>query len=690
MHRFAETLNRKPILWTLLLSAVWILLWFAPWQTLLSFSIWLRLGIALIVFIVPGLCVYGLIQDAPSGWLNHLTFGFVISHLILALFGAVGRLLHFSFDLLKHAMMALSLVLLLYYAIPKLGSIRFNFGFAALRNIITYWPLALMILLTGQMTVQRVLSDDDLTYLAYLTNWQHASALDFKDVFFGADKLTAIRFWIVSAPFSQAFLAELSGLHGVFILGGYYEPVLAALSIFSVYGLALTLGLSRSKATLSIVFQILFLSLLSEYLHPGAPFFHQLSTDKATAAFIFIPVFLQSIVWYLGNPVKSNVILVALAGLSLMMMHPVALVYAIMVAGLIAVFGLDQSNLRARLVLLILLVLIMSPQIAIRFVKHEAQSAIPYSTEDIQTSGGIESMISFWGDTNFYGYNPAILAMRVPYANHLPIHPFILQFAWLAFPIAGAFFAVQLIRRDHLSQYVFACFLLGALAGIPFTGWLLGSLVSAWMLERALWLYPYGIGMMFLLTALDDMTGFTNRLTKRTRPLLTATRVDPRLWLLSTLTVFFTIPLLLVMREQGLPNLARFESNAQRYKEFAQIGKFMDDRASGQTFAAGTDRLNDYIPALTSKIKLISYRPSDPSYPYFYSLDERNRRLKDRQAVFSNRVDAEDRIALIGKYQIKFLWLKGGEYYMVKNLIAAHSDIFVEHKFEGYYVIEVR
>ena len=102
-------------------------------------------------------------------------------------------------------------------------------------------------------------------------------------------------------------------------------------------------------------------------------------------------------------------------------MHPVSLVFAVMVAGLITVFGLEQVNLRARIVLLTLLVLVMSPQVATRFVRHEAQATIPFSMEKILSSRGIETMISVWDDTNFYGFNPSILAMHVPYADRLPI-----------------------------------------------------------------------------------------------------------------------------------------------------------------------------------------------------------------------------------------------------------------------------
>jgi hypothetical protein len=687
-------INRKIILWIIPITSIWLLLWFAPWQGLVAFSIWVQLGVALLIFILPGLCIYGLTQIESRGWLNYFTFGFVISHLLLALSGALGRLIHFPFGVLKHGIMALSLILLLLYAIPRLDSIRLpSFDTSVIRKILSYWPLALIILLAGLMTIQRTLSDDDLSYLAYLTNWQNSPALNFNDVFFGADKLSAVRFWLVSTPFSQAYLSDISGLPGIFILGGYYEPFLAALALCSLYELARTLGLSYRKAMAAVILQVLFLSLLSEYLHPGAPFFRQLSTDKASAAYIFIPVFLQSIIWYLGQPSGRKLMLVLLTGSSLMLMHPVALVFALIVAGLITVFGLEQANLRARIGLLIALLVVMSPQIATRFVRHEAQAAIPFSMEEILSSRGIETMISVWGDTNFYGFNPSILAMRIPYAERLPIPLWILQYGWLVFPLLGAVLALKNIRRDFLSQYVLACFLLGALAGIPFTGWLLGYVVSAWMLERTLWIYPFGIGTVFVLTALSTRTVLTNRLTSRLaqwmQTLQTQIKIDPRPWLFSTLTILATFALWLIIREQNLPNISRLNANKQRYTEFALIGNFLDDHIQRMAFAVGTDELNDYIPAISSKAKIISYRPSDPSYPYFYTLLERNQRLLDRQSIFSREIAIQERISLMQKYDIRFLWLKGGEYSLVKNMLLEFPAMFSEHKIGGYYLIEV-
>jgi hypothetical protein len=295
-------------------------------------------------------------------------------------------------------------------------------------------------------------------------------------------------------------------------------------------------------------------------------------------------------------------------------------------------------------------------------------------------------VVSVWGHTKFYGYNPDILAMHILYAETIPALPFI----WVILPVLAAGLALKQIRHDYVSQYVFASFLLGALAWFPLTGWILGSIVSAWMLERTPWIYPYGIGMTFALTQCSDMIGLTTHLTNWLRPLQTRTKIDSAHWLLATLTVFSAALLFVFMREENLPNWDRFASNNKRYTEFSQIGALMDSVPSNQTFAVGTDRLNDFIPTISAKAKLISFRPSDTSYPYFYSPEERNQRLVDRQAIFSRAVPIENRIALIHKYHIQFLWLKEGEYYTVKDLISDFPNNFIPHHIGAYYVIEVQ
>src|SRR3972149_4826834 len=95
------------------------------------------------------------------------------------------------------------------------------------------------------------------------------------------------------------------------------------------YGLDRTLHLSHQAASVSVILQVLFLLLLSQYLHPGASFFNQLSVDKATATFILAPVFIQSVIRLCEKQTRNNIILCLSTGLGLTLMHPIALVYSV-------------------------------------------------------------------------------------------------------------------------------------------------------------------------------------------------------------------------------------------------------------------------------------------------------------------------------------------------------------------------
>ena len=178
---FAGALKWGKLLFaTVIITAAWLYLWYFPWQVKLHHIFWLQLGVGLALFIVPGFCVYGLLSQHSTLEFNHLTFGFVISHLIFALLGTAGRFIHLSFDAISFIMMALGLILLVLYLLPKIDrGIKFRMDRERSIYLLSTIPFLLVSILVCLIVIQRTVSDDDLTYLAYLTNWQHALHLDF-------------------------------------------------------------------------------------------------------------------------------------------------------------------------------------------------------------------------------------------------------------------------------------------------------------------------------------------------------------------------------------------------------------------------------------------------------------------------------------------------------------------------------
>ncbi len=683
----------RTVLITALCVAGWLFFWFAPWQTWLGGHYWLRLGLALAIFIVPGAGLFALLdRDQPSG-LKIIGFGFVLSHLILALLGTAGRLFHFSFGTVKIITMALGLVLVIAIMASRnfsMDSLRGKFK-PVLRASLAHLPFILILALALLMTIQRVITDDDLAYLAHLHNWQYSPGLSFEDVYFGTSNLDTVRLWIVSSPFSQALLADLSGLPGILVLGGYYEPFLAVIALLCLYDLARTLGLSHRLAATATLAQVLLLALLSDYLHPGAPFFLQLSTDKASAAFIFVPIFIQSVVRFLRKPRADTLVVCFLTGMSLSLMHSVILAFAVLIVGAMAVFGLRRENLGRRLGLLGVILLLVMPHVFIRFVDSAAQASIPFGIEEILRTKGIENVITVWKDTPFYGFNPAILGMNLPYAERIPLPLPVLQFGWLVIPTLAAILAVKRLRDSELAQYSFAGFLLSASAGIPLTGWVLGYFLSAWMLERANWLYPFGLSFAWVLLTAGNFR-FSG---KRLKDIIVWStkggfRVDLAHIGLSAIWAGSIIVILLIMRANGLPNLTRLERTTQRYRDLAQVGEYLDAHLEQPGIAVGSDELNDFIPAVSWKAKVISYRPGDTSYPYFFTPDERAERLRDRRSIVSRQFPPEERLKLIEKYGVDFILVEAAEYDQVKRMLEAFPASFEVHEIGRFILLEVR
>ena len=194
---FTETSKgRKQALAAVLVIIAWLWLWYFPWQAKLHHIYWLQLGMGLAIFVIPGFCAYGLLSDHPDLKFNHVTFGFVISHLIFAFLGTVGRFIHLSFETITFLMMILGLILLLIYILPKVGSgIKFQIDQERFSYILSMLPILMVSFLASFIVIQRVLGDDDMTYLAYVTNWQYSTHLDFNDLIFDKLQLVSPRFW---------------------------------------------------------------------------------------------------------------------------------------------------------------------------------------------------------------------------------------------------------------------------------------------------------------------------------------------------------------------------------------------------------------------------------------------------------------------------------------------------------------
>ena len=663
------------------ITIIWLYLWYFPWQDKLHHIYWLQLGGGLAIFIVPGACVYGLLKNHSNFEFNHVTFGFVISHLIFAIPGLVGRFIHLSFDAIEFIMMALGLILLLFYVLPKIEyGIKFNLDKEQFAYILSILPALFVSIMVSLIVIQRVVNSDDLTYLAYLNNLQQSPHLGFHDLIFGAPQVVSPRFWLISTPFAQAFLAEISRMPGILILSGYYEPFLIILSVLCWYEFAIALKLSPRAASASVILQLSFLLLLSEYIHPGAPYLNQLSADKATAAFILAPVFFQSLIRLLERATRSNMLLLLLTGFSLSFMHPIILAYSAFIGGILILLNKKNPGFKNKLKILTILILILIPQVIIRFIKIPSTAPISYDPEVILNQGGSDNLVAQWGNTPYYGFTSDILAMKLPYEADIPLPDPILQWGWLLVPTFAVIFALK--QRDNsIAQFILSCFALCFLTWLPLTGWIFGYFLNARMLARSVWLFPYGLSTVYILLITRDY--IRNRPINKTLPIISSN------WALTILTVTTIGLFALYMRENKLPDIEMFNKKAQRYQDLAIAGQALDDQIIDQAFVMGSPNLNDLIPGISAKSKLITFRISNPSNMFYFTSAERDERITDTETIFSKSTSPEDKLSLLEKYHIQFLFLQRADIRLFNNLIEKYPEKIKASEVGGVIIVEI-
>jgi hypothetical protein len=279
--------------------------------------------------------------------------------------------------------------------------------------------------------------------------------------------------------------------------------------------------------------------------------------------------------------------------------------------------------------------------------------------------------------------------MNIPYADRLVISSQFLSWMWVIVPIMTSILLMNGVRKRQLNQYILAATLLVALAGIPFTGWILGYFVSAWMLERTTWLYPFGISAVFLVLTFQEQTYIGRRFEAWKLSFYKKNIIGFTSLLNVSIWLFSIIMTLLVMRERGLPNITRLQNSTLRYQELVLIGQQIDRAETQPVNVAGTDELNDFIPALSWKAKVISYRPEDLTYPYYHSEEEKLTRWTDRQAIFQKKIPPDERMEIIQKYDIQYLLLESNRYGKVKDLISTYPLSFKTFTFGRYHLIEI-
>jgi hypothetical protein len=463
----------------------------------------------------------------------------------------------------------------------------------------------------------------------------------------------------------QALLSDLSGVPGILLLGHYLEIFLVIFAILAMYHFARTIGLSRRSAGFSALIQIALLGWIVGGAHNpvGFWFFLDMAEDKVSAAFILAPVFFSLLITYIDKPQKQNYWLVLLAGISLTLTHPVTLLYVIFIGfGLVAVSWLMRRMTWLNVIKVIVAILIWTvPYVIVRFSNHPSIAGIPYDAAHAKDTLTVDILLNIRSD-GFYGMSPGVLMFLDANVNpdifmgyqlfrSIPIFIII---------IAGLI-GLANIKQGNMYLYILVSVTIVLLALIPYTGWLLGYIVSARMLFRASWFAPLGLGVIAILKVCSDF------IIKR---ISLISKSNNHHLLEKALRMFYSwLPMLgftfFVLMSLASPSTWRVVNHApilipkwDFYRQLADVGDYISRNNSKKVTVITLNDTDNFLPGISAKATPISFREEAKfEVEYFFTDQELEERKNESDIIQSldPSIPLDDRLLIIKKYKVKYI-----------------------------------
>jgi uncharacterized protein DUF6077 len=644
------------------LAIPWILVGSLPWAAWLVGLPWLRLALAGLIFVAPGLAISLLLTGNRLTLLSHFTSGVAISVFLVGLLGLIGRLAHLPFEFMKPAYFGAGLAASLALSIQAFSLRQLykpgNFSFLSISLLL------FMIIVGATIALTKRFGVDDFSYLAHLTSWQHSLRLDFSEVVFGKEDLEVPRFWLAMFPMCQAFLAEISNLHGVLLLGYYLGPVLVGVALLATYSLYEDLLQSDRWGATALLFQFAIFCLFLADGRPGHVFFRRITEDKAFAAFALAPVFFLAVGCFLESHTLRRGAFVLLTGWGLALVHPIILAYSIFIAGVYsAIVTISRRDYKTFSVVLAVLVLVLLPSASLRFLPLPDMSThYAFDLNSALTGPPIGHRISYIRGTRFYGLN--LDRIRIPiYRGASSPGAVFLSWSYLWLMGLGCLWSLYELRgKRPAAPFIVASALLVLLCAVPYTGWLVGYFVTARMLWRSPWLFP--IGLVGVTLVLGGFNAISSKLASASRREAFTQRAS-----FASILVVCILLISYSMYHYHTPwrALRSLHEYRVRLEEKAALGDYLEASIEQPSVFLATFSMMNYLPGLSSKAKVVFFR--NPNFtPYPVDRDELG-------LVFSAdaEVPLEQRMEVLHKYDVQYLLVANtrlAEYY------AAYPEFF--------------
>lgn len=660
-----------------IIVATWLALWFLPWQGLFESIPIIAIANAIFLFTLPGAFLYLVLRKSDANFIEVSIFGFAFSMFVFYLIGTAGRFFEFSFDLAVTVFFISGVIIILSYFFydQDKPSVRFS------KNDI---PLALILIILVSISASFMggarISDDDSSYLANITKWQHADPLNFNEVIFGTGFEGSTRYTLSIFPLIISLLSELSHVHGLFLISVYLRIVFIFFSMLSMYLLYLLLMKSNSRALRAVALHVLILALLIGKKQPGSFFFDRIVEDKGFAAYFVAPLFFLLLLRYLERRSGRRLLVFAIITITLSFTHPVTLAFSAMVAGLVALFDLILFR-RLKSVLLVFFIILIA------VLPHSFLLVSDHPSNTLVDDGGTIQANMYIPNSPFFSISPSILTMASLCSVNFP---FICTYLYISLAAFGFFWSLRGFKKNDAARYTLASFIVVALCYFPYTGWLVAKLVSYRMLWRSPWTFPIGFSTWLLV---DQLLTLAKPLTSRITNRFSNLKSYP-------IYVLVVIIAMLFLPAWKIKSIQDQKISYETIASYAALGNYFEKSlqtptviVGSPTVKVGTQPISNLIPGLASNAIPVVHRPKRSSvlatFAYFYSEEILKSRRVDNKYLFSKKKKSIDdrKIAILDKYEIQFL-IFSNNYPPEKNQFLVQPKIDLTIDFDYVYLLE--
>ena len=595
---------------------------------------WPRLIVAMLVFILPGACLFALLP-ARDDWdiIDAIGYGFAFSMALITLLGIITRTLALSIDQVElawHLLGLLGLACLAYRGRGRPGlKLKLHPPVLALLFIL----LLQLALYTHASIRAAPTTDDQNRHHAAVNGFLRAEPLGWAEPYYETGNAIADRMYFTYWVLAQALMVEISG--APILLARYLiNPFAMLMSAAALYVFARNLRHSR-KWSLGLVCLGLFaLSLVAQHgPQPGSQFFARALLDKVVAAFALAPVAISSAWLCLDTGRGRAYFAFGLAFLAAVFTHAVSGGFAAVIVGAYCVISLlVQPSVRKRsLCLLLLMLALLTPALWARL--STAESTI-------------------------YAFEPA--ASGESYQGISPSTAGDLTYALvLLTPVA-----VLARGMDARGRLMLAYALAIGFGLLPMTAALYGRLVSIAHVQRVLWLMPYGYMLAYVLATGVELA---RRWLPGWRGRLAWVYGDRAIAAMCLAALLLTAHHLQFNRKVDFSQDIALATSGDR--ELLEIAQYIDARHEGRVWVAASGETRSRAIGMHWKvIELSRFTAQRMAYYSRLPLEEARMQLDDNLRLYQPDAPVAEKLAIIDRYGIDYLLFPEGYAWIVDGL----------------------